>query len=61
VSQFLAGKGISAMDHQPYSPDLATTHFSLFPELKSLLKERHFSDDEEGYFEKFQVPNICSS
>jgi histone-lysine N-methyltransferase SETMAR len=27
MSQFLAGKGISAMDHPPYSPDLAPADF----------------------------------
>jgi hypothetical protein len=32
-----AGKDISAMDHQPYSPD-----FWLFPELKSVLKSKRF-------------------
>jgi hypothetical protein len=37
VSQFLAGKGISAMDHQLYSPDLAPVDFWLFPKLKSVL------------------------
>jgi histone-lysine N-methyltransferase SETMAR len=34
VSQILAGKGISAMDHPPYSPDLAPADFLLFPKLK---------------------------
>jgi transposase len=33
VSQFLAGKGMSAMDYPPYCPD-----FWLFPKLKSMLK-----------------------
>jgi hypothetical protein len=33
VLLFLAGKGISAMDHQPYSPDLAPAGFWLFPKL----------------------------
>jgi hypothetical protein len=40
--QFLAGKGISAMEHLPYSSDLSPTDFWLFPELKSVLKGRHF-------------------
>jgi hypothetical protein len=47
VSQFLAGKGISAMDHPLYSPDLAPADFWLFPELKSVLKEKRFSDTED--------------
>jgi hypothetical protein len=38
VLQFLAEKGISAMDHAPYSPDLAPADFWLFPKLKGVLK-----------------------
>jgi histone-lysine N-methyltransferase SETMAR len=38
VSQFSAGKGISATDHPPYSPNLAPTDFSLSPKLESVLK-----------------------
>jgi hypothetical protein len=41
VPQCLA-EGISAMDHQPYSPD-----FCLFPELKSVLKGKSFSEFED--------------
>jgi hypothetical protein len=33
VSQFLAGKGISTMDHSPHSPVLAPADFWLFPKL----------------------------
>jgi hypothetical protein len=40
VSQFLAGKGISAVEHPPSSPDLAPPDFCLFPELS-------FSDVED--------------
>jgi hypothetical protein len=40
VSQFLAGKGISALDHQPYSPDLAT-------KLESVLKGNRLFDIED--------------
>jgi hypothetical protein len=46
VSQFLTGKGISAMDHPPYSPDLVSADFWLFPELKGVLKAKRFSDVE---------------
>jgi hypothetical protein len=34
--QFLAGKGTSAMDHPPYSPDLAPADFWLFPKFKTV-------------------------
>jgi transposase len=44
VSQFLAGKDISAEGSKLYSPDLAPTNFCLFPELRSVLKEKRFSD-----------------
>jgi hypothetical protein len=47
VSQFLAGKGISAMAHPLYSADLAPDDFWLFPELKSVLKGKHFLDVED--------------
>jgi transposase len=47
VTQFLAGKGISGTDHPPYSPDLAPADFWLFPELKSVLKAKRFSDLED--------------
>jgi histone-lysine N-methyltransferase SETMAR len=47
VSQFLAGNGISAMDHPPYSPDLASADFWLFPELKRVLKAKRSTDLED--------------
>jgi histone-lysine N-methyltransferase SETMAR len=46
VLQLLAGKGISATDHPPYSPDLASADFWLFPKLMSVLKGKRFSDVE---------------
>jgi histone-lysine N-methyltransferase SETMAR len=46
VAQFVAGKGISAMDHPPYSPDLAPADFCLFPKRRSVLKAKRFSDVE---------------
>jgi hypothetical protein len=46
VSQFLAGKGISAMDHPLYSPALALADFWLFPKLKSVLKGKSFLNTE---------------
>jgi hypothetical protein len=42
VSQFLAGKGISAMDHPLYSPDLAPVDFWLFPELEECAQSKAF-------------------
>jgi hypothetical protein len=35
------------MDHPLYSPDLAPANFWLFPELKSVLKVKRFSDVED--------------
>ncbi|PNF33718.1 Solute carrier family 25 member 40 [Cryptotermes secundus] len=36
VLQFLVGKGIPAMDHLAYSPDLSPVNFWLFPKLKRM-------------------------
>jgi hypothetical protein len=47
MSQFLAEEGIFAMDHPPYSSDLASADLWLFPELKIVLKGKHFSDAED--------------
>jgi transposase len=47
VLQFSAPEGISAMDHPPYSPDLAPADFWLFPKLKSVLNGKRFSDAED--------------
>jgi histone-lysine N-methyltransferase SETMAR len=47
VSKILAGKGSCALDHLPYSPDLAPGDFWLFPELKSVLKGKRFLDIED--------------
>jgi histone-lysine N-methyltransferase SETMAR len=44
VSQFLAGKGISAMDHPPYSPDLAPADFDCFQNSKCVLKGKRYLD-----------------
>jgi hypothetical protein len=45
VSQFLAGKGISATVHPPYSLT-APADFWLFPKFKSMLKGERFSEAE---------------
>lgn len=47
VRQFLANKQITALDHPPYSPDLAPCDFWLFPRLKTVLKGTHFASVEE--------------
>ena len=46
VKQFLANKNITVLEHPPYSPDLATCNFFLFPKIKSVLKETHFVSAE---------------
>jgi hypothetical protein len=40
----LAKKSIIKLDHPPYSPDLASCNFWLFPKLKTALKGHRFSD-----------------
>jgi histone-lysine N-methyltransferase SETMAR len=39
--------GSQRLDHPPYSPDLASSDYHLFPGLKKQLKGRHFSSDTE--------------
>jgi hypothetical protein len=42
VREFLANYSIPMVPHQPYSPDLASCYFFLFPGLKSTLKGKQF-------------------
>jgi histone-lysine N-methyltransferase SETMAR len=37
----------SLLPHPPYSPDLASSNFHHFPELKEHLRSQHFGSDEE--------------
>ena len=47
VRQLLVKKQITALDHPPYSPDLAWCDFWLFHRLKIVIKGTHFSSSEE--------------
>jgi hypothetical protein len=60
VFQLLAGKITSAMDHPPYSPNLAPADFWLFPKLKSVLKGKHCSEIEEATSEKNFDGHSCA-
>jgi hypothetical protein len=44
VREFLAKKSITKMDRPPYSPELASCDFWLFPKLKNALKGQRFAD-----------------
>ena len=44
VQEFLARKQITLVDHLPYSPDPAPNDFFIYPEIKEVLKVRHFDD-----------------
>jgi histone-lysine N-methyltransferase SETMAR len=48
VREFLASRQINVLEHPPYSPDLASNDFSLFPKIKEILKGRHFDDIDDG-------------
>ena len=39
--QFLATKQITVLEHPTYSPDLASSDFFSFPEIKKILKGSH--------------------
>jgi len=47
VREFLATKQITVLEHPAYSPDLAPNDFFLFPNIKEILKERHFDDSDD--------------
>jgi transposase len=44
VKDFLANNNVTTTEHPPYSPDLPSHDFYLFPRLKSALKGRRFYD-----------------
>lgn len=44
IRQYLAKKGVTVLEHPPYSPDLAPADFWLFPKLKVALKGQFFDD-----------------
>ena len=44
IHQFLTERNIATLEHLPYSLDVALCDFFLFPKIKSVLKETHFSD-----------------
>ena len=47
IRSYLAKHQTSVVPHPPYSPDLATADFFLFPKLKTTLKGRRFQTIEE--------------
>jgi hypothetical protein len=47
VRKILASKQIIVLEHPPYSPDLAPSNFFLFPNVKEILKGRHFDDTDD--------------
>ena len=47
VLQFLTKKFMTTASHTPYSPDLATCDFFLFPRMKRNLKGKRFQNVEE--------------
>jgi len=47
VREFLATKQITVLEQPAYSPDIAPSHFFLFPKIKEILKGRHFNDTDD--------------
>jgi hypothetical protein len=48
VRNFSASKQITVLEHPPYSQDLASNDFFLFPKMKEMLKGRHFDDIDDS-------------
>ena len=47
IWEFLAKNNIAVVDQPPYSPDLASCDFFLFPKLKGTIKGIRFNDVED--------------
>jgi hypothetical protein len=47
VQQFLAKNKIVVVSHHPYSPDLTPCNIFLYPQMKQVLKWRHFANVAE--------------
>jgi hypothetical protein len=47
VSEFLATKQITLLEHPAYSPDLAPNYFFLFLKIKEMLRRRRFDDIDD--------------
>jgi len=45
VREFSARNSITVLEHPPYSPDLATWDFFLFPKYKLVLRGRHLGEE----------------
>jgi len=47
VREFLATKQITVLEHPAYSPNLAHNDFFLFPNIKEIVKGKHFDDIDD--------------
>ena len=55
LRKFLEDSGLRTLHHPPYSPDLATCDFWLFPTIKNELRGKRFSSNEELAGALFEV------
>ena len=46
IWKFLADKNIKVLEQRPYSPDLASCDFFLFPKVENIIKGTHFSSTD---------------
>lgn len=60
VTQFLASNNMAVVLHLPYSPDLASCDFFLFPKLKIKMKSRRFVSVEDIQTESRAVMNTLT-
>jgi transposase len=57
TTEFVTNNNMVIVPHPPYSPDLATCDFALFPKLKMKLKGRRFGTVSDIQRESQVVPN----
>ena len=48
TSAFLTGQNVELMGHPPYSPDLASNDFFLFPHIKKKMRGQRYSSSEDA-------------
>jgi hypothetical protein len=46
-AEFLASKNVEIVPHPPYSPDLAPSDFSLYPNMKKPMRGMRYNDRKE--------------
>jgi histone-lysine N-methyltransferase SETMAR len=61
TQNFFTCNGLRKLDHPPYSPDIASSDFSLFVKVKKDLIGRSIQDEEDIFHEAMENVNAIST